>query len=435
MKAKHRSSSSERRTESRRRFLQAGSALPLLPAFFPASVLGRDGTVSPANRVTLGGVGLFNRGTSVLETFLKRNDVRVLAVCDVQKRRRDATKARVNQVNGDDSCAAYNDMRELFDRPDIDAVLIATGNRWHALASVWAARAGKDIYCEKPVSMTIAEARALERNLQPYDVVFQAGTQRRNSDNFQFAARLAQSGKLGRLTEVHAHILWPGTSPDWFPGEPLPSVEECDWDRWLGPVPWRPFNHRYIEKAGWYRIDDFEGEMPGWASHTLDLCQWIAGKDDEVPVAWSPQFDAKGAQKWDIHAAYADGLKLVMRPSGWLGLGSCGVRIVGEEGWVETGDSRRVEVSSDALRDGMRIFKDGIDETNHVAEFVDCVRTRRVPTSNIRVTVNSHIACHCSSIAWKLGRNLTFDPATDTFDDRAANGLRCRAAREPYSLD
>lgn len=406
-----------------------------VPTVLASSVLGRDGTIAPSGKITLGGIGLFNRGTHDLKTFLAHPGVQVLAVCDVQKRRQDFCRNLVNETYGDQACAVYRDMQELLARPEIDAVLIATGNRWHTLASIWAARAGKDVYCEKPVSMTISEAHRLREAILQHDTVFQAGTQRRNNDNFQFAVHLAQSGKLGKLLEVHANILWPGTSPNWYPAEPTPDPEICDWDRWLGPVPWRPFNQRYVNAAGWYRIDDFEGEMPGWASHTLDLCQWAAQKDETVPVEWFPQFNEKGEQKWDIFAQYSDGLKLIMRPNDWLGLGSCAIRLVGEEGWVETGDTARVAVSDDRLREGMKVFHDGISEVKHVAEFVECVKTRRNPTSNVKVTVNSHIACHCASMAWKLGRNLKFDPATELFDDPAANGLRSRAAREPYSFN
>lgn len=424
---------------SRRFFLKTCSSAGLAAAFavpevLSASALGRGENVAPSEKITLGGVGLFNRGTHDLKTFLAHSDVQVLAVCDVQQRRRTACKELVDARNHDTACAVYRDMRELFDRSDIDAVLIAAGNRWHTLASIWAARAGKDIYCEKPVSMTIREAHRLEEIISQHDVVFQAGTQRRNNDNYQFAVNLAQSGKLGKLLEVHADILWPGTSPNWYPAEPAPDPEICDWDLWLGPVQWRPFNHRYVESAGWYRIDDFEGEMPGWASHTLDMCQWAAQKDDTVPVEWYPQFNEKGEQKWDIHARYADGLRLIMRPNDWLGLGSCAIRLVGEEGWVETGDTARVAVSDDRLRQGMKVFRDGISEEKHISEFLKCVRTRQNPTSNVHVTVNSHIACHCASMAWKLGRNLKFDPETELFDDSAANGLKNRAAREPFTL-
>ncbi|MDO4573745.1 MAG: Gfo/Idh/MocA family oxidoreductase [Planctomycetia bacterium] len=422
---------------TRRHFLKTlavltGGAAPLV---FPASVLGRDGTVAPSNKLTMGGVGLWGRGSTVLRTFLQHDDVKVLAVCDVQSCRRDFNKEMVDKRNGDQACDTYIDMRELFERKDIDFVLIATGNRWHALASIWAARAGKDIYCEKPVSMSLYEAHALEEAIRQYDVVFQAGTQRRNSDNYKFAVSLAHSGKLGKLKEVHANILWPGTRHEWLPGEPEPSPEVCDWDKFLGPVPWRPYHSRYVRNAGWYRIDDFEGEMPGWASHTIDMAQWAAKKDDTVPVAWYPQFDEKGNQKWDIHATYADGLKLIMRPGGFMGLGTCSLRLVGEDGWVETGDSSRVAVSSDRLREGMGVYRDGMYEGPHVTEFLECVRTRKDPTSNVRVTVNSHIACHCSSICWKLGRALTFDPVTEKFNDRAADGLGIRSMREPYTLN
>ena len=193
---------------TRRQFVrqaaQAGAALAV-PWIIPGSALGKDGAVAPSERIVLGGIGLGGRGTQVLDSFLTNPDVQFVAICDVRKERREAIKQRADRHFGNSDCALYNDMRELLARPDIDAVLIATGDRWHTLASITAAKAGKDIFCEKPCSMTISESRALADTVRRYGRIDQAGTQRRSIENFLFAAELVASGKLGKLRAVHAN--------------------------------------------------------------------------------------------------------------------------------------------------------------------------------------------------------------------------------------
>jgi len=249
------------------------------------------------------------------------------------------------------------------------------------------------------------------------------------------AAEIVKSGKLGKLTEVHANTLWPATHHDWFPAEPEPAVDECDWDRWLGPCPWRPYNSRYVA-GDWRSHFDFHGGgILEWGSHTVDLCQWAAQKDDTAPTRYEPQFNDDGSIAGHVWAYYADGVKLVMRSDGWLGLGTCSARYVGEEGWIETGDSGRMAVSSDALRSELKYFgMPGTDPTTHIAEFIDCVKTRRNPAANADVAAQSHIASHCAYIAWQLKRPLEFDPVKEEFNDEEANRMRTRAMRAPYTL-
>ena len=424
---------------SRRGFLKTGTiagSAGLLPLLVSGKVLGLDGNVSPSNKVNLGAIGIHGRGTHDLHCFLNRNDIRFRAICDIRRVQRETIKAEADKHNNDTDCAMYRDMEDLLIRDDIDAVLIATGDRWHTMASIIAARHGKDVYCEKPLSLTIEESLALARAVKRYGIIYQAGTQRRNIGNFQLAAKIAQSGKLGKLTEVHANTLWPATTQDWLPAEPQPDIEECDWDRWLGPCPWRPYNQQYVV-GGWRGFYDFHGGgILEWGSHTVDLCQWAAEKDQTAPVRYEPQFQQNGSISGTIFAWYADGLKLVMRESGWLGLGTCSARYVGEEGWVETGDSGRMAVSSDALRGELKYFgMPGTDPITHIAEFVECVKSRRTPAANAQVAANSHIASHCAYIAWQLGRPVEYDPAKAEFiNDDDANRMRSRAMREGYIL-
>ncbi len=429
---------STQRRVGRRDFLKSCApiaAAVLAPAYVPGSALGLDGTVAPSAKVNMGAIGIGSRGQEDLGWFLARPDVRFRAICDVRRERREYVKQRADQTYNDKECAMYKDMEDLLIRDDIDAVLIATGDRWHTMASITAAKFGKDVYCEKPLSLTIQESRALANAVKRYGIVYQAGTQRRNIGNFMLAAKIIQSGKLGKITEVHANTLWPATDQDWYPAEPQPDINEVDWDRWLGPCPWRPYNSAYV-RGDWRGKFDFHGGgILEWGSHTVDLCQWAAKKDHTAPVRYEPQFNDDGSIAGHVHAYYDDGVKLVMRSDGWLGLGTCSARYVGEEGWIETGDSGRMAVSNDKLRGELKYFgMPGTQPSTHIAEFVECVKTRRMPAANAAVAAQSHIASHCAYIAWQLKRAIEFDPIKEEFNDPEANRMRTRAMRAPYTL-
>jgi predicted dehydrogenase len=417
---------------TRREVLKAAAgagALAVAPTIIPRTVLGGHARVAPSERVVVAGLGIGSRGQGDLEIMLSEPDVQCVAVCDVRAARRDAIKAMVDSRYGNHDCATYSDMHELLARSDIDAVLIATGDRWHTMASIVAAKAGKDIYCEKPCSMTIGESRALAETIRRYGRVYQAGTQRRNIDNFILATNLVHSGKLGKLHTVHANTLDPVTTHDWLPAEPEPAPDEVDWDRWLGPTPWRPYNHAYVA-GNWRGFFDFHGGgILEWGSHTVDLCQWANQADNTTPVEFEPQGK-------HVLATYANGVKLVMRDTGWLGLGTCSVRFEGDEGWVETGDSGKIELYPGSLRAEHRTFTQaGTDPTNHIREFLNCVKSRALPAANADVACQSHIACHAAYIAWQLGRKLTFDPKKEEFvGDGEANRMRSRAMREPWHV-
>jgi len=271
------------RREFFRRYGTMAGALAV-PLVIRSSALGFAGTVAPSERIVMGGLGIGPRGRTDLRHILNQPDAQFIVVCDAQAERRQIVKRMVDENYGNTDCQTCRHPFELLSRDDIDAVLIATGDRWHTMASILAAKAGKDIYCEKPCSMTIGQSRALAETIRRYGRVYQAGTQRRNVDNFVFAVGLVHSGKLGKLHTVHANTLNPATSHDWLPEEPLPPKDEVDWDLWLGPSPWRPFNSRYV-RGGWRGFFDFHGGgILEWGSHTVDLCQWAAQADHTTPV-------------------------------------------------------------------------------------------------------------------------------------------------------
>src|ERR1051326_475527 len=226
--------------QTRRNFLKtavkAGAVL-LAPQVVPSSVLGRDGSGSPSERIVLGAIGIGNRGSYVLGCLLNYADVQFIAICDVKAKRREAVKNRADTFYNNKACATYRDLRELLARPDIDAVLIATGPNWHATAATQAAKAGKDVYCEKPCTKNIAQSIALRDTFRRTGRILQAGTQRRSLPNFMYATDLARFGKLGKLHTVYAHPggLDPATS-GWLPAEPEPAKDDVDWDLYLGPA-------------------------------------------------------------------------------------------------------------------------------------------------------------------------------------------------------
>ena len=430
---------------TRREVLQhslAAGAAGALPWFIPAAARGEKNKAAPSERITLGVIGIGPRATYDLGGFLKQPDCQCVAVCDVQASRRDNGKKLIDKHYGNKDCVLYRDFRDLLARRDIDAVLIGTGDRWHAPASMLAAKAGKDVYSEKPCGLTIGLCQALDDVIQKTGRVFQAGTQRRSLANFQAAVRLVQSGKLGKLKTLVASIYTPSIETAWLPGEPTPPRDVVDWDLWLGPAPWRPYNHRYVA-GGWRGYWDFDSgaRLLDWGAHTIDICQWANGADESGPVEFEPR-------KKTINARYANGVELVIdcletpfgqRP-GWVqSLGTCPVRFVGEEGWVETGDNGGIEVHPDSLKDEVKdaIHKreKGLDVSTHARNFFDCVKSRAKPAANSRVMRHSHTACHAAALSWILQRKLKFDPVKEEFiGDDEANGLRTRPARAPWAV-
>ena len=419
---------------TRRNFIKAAALTLGMPTIIPASALGKNGTVAPSNRIVMGGIGIGPRGRKVLACFLKQPDVQFVAIADAQAAQRETVRRIVNRDYGNEDCYKCRDMFEILEWDDIDVVQITTGDRWHALGTMLASKAGKDIYCEKPCSMTVKESQELADTVNRYGRVFQAGTQRRNVDNFQFAAHLARSGKLGEIHTVHAGILKLVPNVEWLAEEPLPDPNEVDWDRWLGPAPWRPYNKKYVQ-GRWRGHYDFHGGagLPEWGSHTIDLCQWAADADGTMPVEYEYEGDS-------IIGRYKDGKRLVLRLSGFKGegdwnvAGTCPVRFEGDEGWVEAGDDKSIVTSSENLLEGQPTESlSGTDPIKHVREFLDCVKTRKQPAANADNTRFGHIPCHVAAIGWQLGRKVRFDPKTETFiDDEEANRMCSRSRRDPW---
>ena len=430
---------------TRRRFLTRGAmtaSVVALPYYVPASALGRDGAVAPSERIVMGGIGMGGRGSYDLGVMLADRDVQWVAVCDVLKSRRTAAKNMVDRKLGNRDCAVYGDLRQfLAERSDVDAVLIATGDRWHALAATLAMRAGKDVYCEKPACLTMVQGQMVVETARRYCRVYQTGAQRLSESHHVFAIEMARSGRLGHIHTAYADCRWrDGLRHDWLRAEPEPPKDELDWDLFLGPCPWRPYNRGYLN-SGWYHYYDFATDVAMWGAHSV--AQALAGLD-MTNVSFI-EFEYEGPDATMV-TRLSDGVKLVLfRTSGsvwepckyWHG--ACGERFEGPGGWVAAADGYSgPDVSSPALlREYQKVLSEYTTRTqrplNHVRDFLDCIRSRRLTVANPDVMYRSMIICLAADICEQLKRNLKFNLRQAEFvGDPEANRLRSRAMRAPY---
>ena len=415
---------------NRREFLRRATLATGALGVAPLVITGAAASLPPSGRITVGAIGIRGRGHGLLNVFLQQPDVQVVAVCDVIGNHRRRAKATVDNHYGNEDCTAYIDMRELLARPDIDAVLIATGDNNHAWCSVLAAQAGKDIFCEKPMGVTAAEGRAVMDAVRRFGRVYQCGTQRRNLEHFVFAVDLARSGRLGEIETVYAERAYTSSGVHFkvYEPEPEPAYEEVAWDLWLGPAAWRPYSRRYTQRAGWREHGDFSGgSITEWGSHTVDLCQWALDADNTAPISYEP------IENGDVEAKYANGVKLVITKG--LRMGTCPIRIEGTEGWVGTGDSGEIETNPPSLAAGRRWAPTVGRSGGHLREFLDCVKSRRQPRSSASASHYSMLACHGANISVRLNRRVDFDPVKEVFPgDDEATRLLSRTYREPYSI-
>jgi hypothetical protein len=377
-----------------------------------------------------------------LRWIIGNPDVQVVAICDVQKKQRESVKAFVDKHNDNQDCAMYPEIRAfLAERTDIDAVLIATGDRWHALASILAMRSGKDVYTEKPSCMTIAEGRAVVETARRYGRVYQTGTQRLSEANHVFAIEMARTRRLGRIHTAYAHIApWDSAKMrhDWLPEQPMPAEDEVDWDTWLGPCPWRPYNEQYV-RGGWRGHYDFHTSCIGeWGAHTFAQAQAGLDCSDTSPIEYE-YVEKESGDGMVTH--FANGVKMILSQGKTYWHGSCGERFDGTEGWAAAADGySQPDVSSPAL---LGEFKKVVGEytartgraLDHMRNFLDCVKSRQPTVANPTVMHRSMSTVHAANICMWLGRNMQYDPVKEEFvNDPEANRLRARAMREPWII-
>jgi len=422
----------------RRGFLKrsGASAVALAaPMVVPGSVLG-FGVPAPSERIVLGVIGYGGRCSRILPHFMMFDDVACVAVSDCRADRLAAAKKVVDARYGNGDCAAYADFRDLLARSDVDAVLIATGDRWHTPLSILAARSGKDIYCEKPISLAIGESRALVDTLTRYGTVYQAGHQRRSVASYRFQIETARSGRIGKVHTIICQM-WEG--PTVGPDTPRPVPEGFDYDMWLGPTPWHPYTGAYVR--GWnYFWDVGAGPLIGMGCHYTDIAQWALKRDDTGPVAyegtatWNHDAFSETPVTADCTCTYADGVKIVLRSSG--AFADRYIRFVGTEGWIQVDDQTDAVTAEpeSILRDRSVSAKGWAQTGDHVRNWLDCIKTRGRTVCHPESAHRATTICHAVNIGLRLGRSLKWDPQTERFDDAEANAMLLRAMRPPWSL-
>jgi predicted dehydrogenase len=433
-----------RNRASRRQFLKRAAATAGAvgaPYFIPAFALGRDGATAPSNKIIIGCIGTGGRGTANMKAFLREDDARVVAVCDVYENRRQNAKALVDKQYGDKACMAYGDFRELLARKDIDAVMIATQDHWHAPIVVAAAHAGKDMYCEKPLGVSIKECQAIRDAVGKAGRVFQTGTQQRSERNFRFACELARNGYVGKIHTVQVAAEGPKYKPSYKgPLDPQPVPSGFDYDTWLGPAPQKPYNPGRMAWPDWYLIWDYcAGFIVNWGVHHLDIANWgcpTVGSESfevECKASYRNEGFTDNVDAWKANLAYANGLKMVFSDDLQQKIGC---RFIGDTGWVHVDRAGIWADPESLLKATIKPNEIHLHESdNHYADFLKSVRTRRDPVSDLDSGYKASILGMIADISARLKRKLKWDAKAEQFvGDREANGMSVRPLRNPWHL-
>ncbi len=444
---------------SRRRFLRttlgAGMGAIGFPYVISSSALGKAGTVAPSERITLGHIGVGGQGGRLLEAFVHQKQAQSLAVCDPVTERRDRWAKYVSYFSSQKSnggktgsCVAYNDFRELLAREDIDAVVIATPCHWHIPIAIAAAKAGKDMYSEKPLGLTLEQDQTLRAVVNRYGTVFQYGTQQRSDSGFRFACELVRNGRIGKLHTIYVWCFGAEAGGSLTP-EPIP--EGFDYDLWLGPAPSAPFNTDRCFNRGKNWISDYAlGFVAGWGAHPLDIAQWGNNTDDSGPVEYegTATFPNTGlydtAINWDVRCTYANGVKMrfmslplaqpVIEKYGKFT--DHGTMFIGSDGWLNVDRNKLQASSPDILKSGIEPAEIHLyNSTSHQKNFLDCVKNRSKTICPIDQAVRTDTISQLIDIAIRTGKKLKWDPKKEAIvDDDGRSRMLSRAMRSPWHL-
>lgn len=418
---------------TRRQFLKTSATVAATaPLFLPSSL--RAAEKGPNDRITLGFIGMGTQNRGLLNGFIHNKETQVVAVCDVDTTRRENARKMVEDYYAKQSdkgafkgCESYKDFRELIARPDIDAVVVATPDHWHAIIVVAAANAGKDIYCEKPLSLTIPEARAMVNAVRRNQRVCQTGSMQRSSSEFRKACELVRNGRLGKIKNV---IVGVGTSSKWCDLPEETMEPGLDWDFWLGPAPVRAYNSVLSPRGvhthfpNWRSYREYSGGMmTDWGAHHFDIAQWGLGMDDSGPVEIIPPEDPKATT--GLRYLYANGVEMIHDSS------RGGVLFIGENGKIFV-DRGKFEATPEALGQeplgdkAIRLYA----SSNHQQDFLTCMRNRKKPICDVEIGARSVTVCHLGNLAYWNHRRLKWDPAKEQFvGDAEANTWLDRAKR------
>jgi len=420
----------------RRRFVQGVAATAVAaPMIVPRAVFGNEEKAAPSERIALGFIGMGKMNLGHLVRFLGYGDCQVLAVCEVDTTRREHAKKKVDDhysKNGtSQGCDAYNDHRELTARDDIDAVVIATPDHWHTRPIVDACKAKKDIYCEKPLTLTIAEAKLCIDAVRKCDVVFQTGSQQRSGKEFRTACELVRNGRIGKIERVLVGVGGPSKWCDLAEEEMEPGL---DWNLWLGPAPMRPYNSVLSPRGvhdhfpAWRSYREYSGGgMTDWGAHHFDIAQWGLGMDESGPVEILPPDDEKANS--GVKYVYENGVEMIHGGPG-------GITFVGTDGeiFVTRGklSSKPEEIIKQPIGDNeIHLY----ESPGHQRDWLNCIRQRRRPICDVEIGARSVTVCHLGNLVYWNRRALRWDPKKWEFPgDAEANGWRDRPRRDPWQL-
>jgi predicted dehydrogenase len=430
------------KTLTRRQFLAksgaTATAVVSFPYIVPSCVFGAE---APSNRITMGCIGVGSQGTSNLWGFLEKRQALVLAVCDVDSHRLNRAKDFIDREYQNSDCATYRDFRELIARVDIDALSIAVPDHWHSIPVVAAARAGKDMYAEKPLARTIHEGRVMVDAVQRYGCIWQTGSWQRSVRDFRYACELVLNGRIGKVHTVEVGL----PTGVGGPNPPVESVpEDLDWDFWLGPAPWRAYQKfgRNGPHWDWRWIMDYSGgQLTDWIGHHLDTAHWGLGLDRTGPI----EIEGTGVYPRDgiydvptayrIVCRYATGVTIVIandrkQPKGM------GVVWYGEKGWIHV-DRGRFDAEPKSILgevigpNEIRLY----ESRDHIQNFLDCVKSRRETVAPIDIAHRSISVGLLGEIAMLMGRKLKWDPEKEQFiNDGEASRMLSRPMRSPWVL-
>ncbi|MHC4079857.1 MAG: Gfo/Idh/MocA family protein [Planctomycetota bacterium] len=426
---------------SRRGFLGAAATSLAAPWIIPARAWGRGDAPPPGDRITMGLIGCGGMGGANMNGFLNKPEIQVLAVCDPDRSRRTAARNRVEAFYAEGSrtgsytgCESYADFRDLLARGDIDTVIIASPDHWHALHVVMAARAGKDIYGEKPLSLTVRQGRIMSDTVRRYGRIFQTGSQQRSDERFRHACELVRNGRIGRVHTITCGLPAGATTIN----QPAISVPEgFDYDLWLGPAPRAPYCEQRTHYDFRNILDYSGGKLTDWGAHHIDIAQWALGRMESGPVLieGAGEFPRDGlwnaAIHYELNCTYDDGVRLVVTSRF-----ENGVKFEGDDGWIFV-NRGRIEAGPESLL-GSTIGpnEDRLDRsTNHHQNFLDCVRSRRQPVAPIEHAHRTITIAHLGNIAMQGRRPVRWNPDTEEIvGDPTASRLLDVAMREPWRL-
>ncbi len=440
------SQSRQGNTSHRREFLKRSAASVAAigaPWIVPASVFGGPGKVAPSDRIVLGLIGSGGMGRANAGAFMNEPDVQFVAVCDVDREHLRLGSDLVNEKNGNTDCEGYADFRELLAHEGLDAVVVATPDHWHALATIGAAQAGKDIYCEKPLANSIGEGRAMCQAVTQNDRILQTGSHERSGDNARYACEIVRSGRLGKIHTVrinmpcdqdhHNAVRQLKNVP---PTMPIP--EGFDYDFWLGHTADVPYTEKRCHFSWRFILAYGGGEMTDRGAHIIDLAQLALGTDATGPVKYSARgvasttslFDA--FMDFDFENTYANGIRMIGSNEG-----PRGVRFEGDDGWLFIHvHGAKLEAHPAELLDPAQAPEPSLGRTpSHRRNFLDAMRSRQQPFAHAEIGHRTATICHLNNLAMRLQRPLEWDPETETVvGDDEANALLTPAMRSPWHL-